>query len=568
MKRSFPWKVFLLSLLPIVFWLYYLNRFVVQNIPQMDDLTYSIEFMRPFEAAPTLWEKLQVLFEQHFVTEHRVPLPKLLIYLQYLLTGQIDYAVMSWYGNLIAVPGLLILAARVIQRSGWSAWTFLPLPYLFFQIQYYEVITWSNCALLYIFSTFLAWATLYFAAFPDGKRRRFVLALVLSVLCLLNFGNGMFVYLPFGALLVYQQRYRDLFVTIGLAVVCVGLYFIGYHSAYSSAVKPAVVLSFLTLLGAYLEPLWRLHPGAQLLIWLVGVGILGAFAAALTYLLRTWRLPNGRTLVAATAAERPGVPFLAGGLLFLLMTGAAVALKRSSVSELEMFVSRYRYISIFSVAAAYLIGVAFSRLTAQRRWAQGAALAMAGVSVLSYYSYHVPVQNIQEAYRIGAYNYQRHGNWHFFAPGNDWYAYVNNATEHLVASGRYRFPDQFYTNQSLGTPTADTLVPAPAEAQLRVLRETGMISLFNDGFRPTQESTPTRGTCLLLQSATHTFLVPIQRQPNRGRKELLRTGRMVGQGFAARLLAGVYPAGRYQLSILHRDGGALTRIPTGTTVEL
>jgi hypothetical protein len=566
MTRPFPWKVLLLSLPPLAFWVFYLDRFVVQNLPQMDDLAYTIEFIRPFEAASSLREKLGVLFIQHFVTEHRVPLPKLIIYTQYLLTGEIDFAVMAWYGNLIAVPGLLLLCWRTIQRAGWSAWTFLPLPYLFFQIQYYELFTWSNCSLLYIFTTFLAWTSLYFAAFSDGKRGRFTLSLLFSVLCLLNFGNGMFVYLPLLAILLYQNRYRAALLTGAVAAVGIGLYFIGYESGYKSAVQPTVVLSTLTLFGAYLEPFWQWQNGLIFVLWLLGLTVLVVFFLALLRLVRGWTLPTGRPVLGSFGSLPSASParlFLTAGLLFLLMTGVAVAIKRSGVSANEMFVSRYRYISLFSLGTAYLLAVGGLRASRQRLAGQVLAAGALLVLVVSYLRAHVHILNNQEVYAVSAYNYQHHRNWAMYLPSSEWYAMVNDGTDRLVVSGAYQFPASFFSDWN---PTQTDITHSPVP--LRLETSGGLVSVFNDEFQPTQRSTATSGTCLVLESATKTYLVPIQRLPNRGRKDVLRTGRLVGKGFTARIQRGVYPAGRYQLSLLHREGVRIQQFPTGLTVDL
>lgn len=567
-QRPFPWRALLLSLPILLFWLFYLNRFVVQNIPRMDDLTLTIDFIEPFEAARTWGEKLRILFAQHIVTEHRLPFPRLLIYAQYRLTGEFDYALMAWYGNLLAFALLGYVLLRVFQRLGRPAWQFLPVAFLLFQTQFYEIFTWSNCSLLYALPTALAWTSFYFASFPEGRSSRLVLSLVAAVLCLGCFGNGMFVFPPLGAILLYQRRYRDFFVALGVGVVGVGLYFIGYHSEYAVQTPTGTLESLLTLFGAYLDPLYRLDPRLLPLLMVLGGVVLLTFVGTLGLLARRWFAdfrPAAQPVVGPI--QSPVAVFLAAAFLFIVLTGVALVLKRANGNVAEMLVSRYRTIGLFSSVLTYLLWLTYAGKSSGKLGWGAALVGTASLWLLSFWTYHLPIFNSQEAGRVGSFNFQRYGNWHLFPPSNEWNEMVNDATARLLTSGLYRFPPQFFS------PYADRLLPdsgavAPAEARLLIRPGAEFVDVLNEAFRPTTRTTPTRGTVLVLASDSSVFLVPIDRQRNAGKKDLFRTGRVVGNGFGARLVKGVFPAGTYRISLFHRDGDRVERIPTGQVVEL
>lgn len=560
--------ILLLCLLPLLGSMVYLDRYAVTGLPLMDDFTYTTAFIFPFEQAQGLWEKWKVLFVQHFVTEHRIPTGKLFIYGLYLLGGgHLDLKVLAWSGN-VCIPGVVALCGWVFRKTGRSLAYFLPVAWLVFQVQHFELFFWSNCSLLYVPVVFFALCATYFLVYHrEHSRGRFGLAVLFTLLCMYSFGNGMFVFATNAALLAYQQRWRALALMGGLGAFCVVTYFIGYHSEYPTQLNALAVLNYLALLGAWVEPLnWfgDVRLGLSVGLGLVVTGVFGWFVGRLVLRkLREWRWLQPRWVPDVSREEL----FFTVSLLFLALTGAAVAVKRWSPDAGEMFTSRYRYIGVFFVAISYLLVVNALPAT-RRRLLAGATLGLAVfVHALSYVFYLPKLVNDREKLIVGAFNYGQHGSWHLFPMGGFWTNYIDTGTATALKTGLFRFPPEFYSGIEPQILTADTTrtvsLPLTPRAQ-----PDGLL-LVNDTFTPTPDSRPDEGTALLLRSERHgVFMVPVQRLANAGRKNLLRHGRVFGKGFAAFLPKNTYPPGVYRVGIVYRDAGQVDVRYTPQTVGL
>jgi hypothetical protein len=550
-----PRVVFFLCLLPLLGSAYYLSRYAVTGLPLMDDFTYTTAFIFPFEEAQGLWEKWKVLFVQHFVTEHRIPMGKLVIYGLYRLgNGHLDLTWLAWSGN-VCIPGVVGILWWVYRKTALTAWYFVPVAWLVFQVQHYELFFWSNCSLLYVPVVFFALGATYFLIYHrEYSPWRFGLALLCTLLCMYSFGNGMFVFATNALLLTYQHRWRALVLMLALGAVCVVTYFVGYHSEYKTWVGLLAVVNFLALLGSWLEPLNALHPAARLLALGLGLGVVVLFAGFVGRVvwqkLGEWRWVKTSWRRDVSREEL----FLTVGLVFVIMTGAAVALKRSSPDFGEMFTSRYRYISVLALAMVYLLGIIALRPAARPRLA-GVTLAL-GVLLhgLSYPFYLPRLVNDRERLIAGAFNYRHHQRWCLFPSDSFWARYIDNGTTTAMQTGLFRFPAQFYSESEAALLQPDTTRQLALPLALRPTE--GGVLITNDTFTPAPDSRADReGTDLLLYSPDHgVFMVPIQRLANAGRKNLLR-GRVFGKGFAAFLPAHTYPAGTYRLGLIHRAGG-------------
>ena len=560
--------IFILCLLPLLGSILYLGRYAVTGLPLMDDFTYTTAFIFPFEKAQGFWEKWQVLFVQHFVTEHRIPTGKLFIYGLYRLGGgHLDLKVLAWSGN-VCIPGVVFVCGWVFRKTGRSLAYLLPVAWLVFQVQHFELFFWSNCSLLYVPVVFFALCATYFLVYHhEYSRGRFAWALLFTLLCMYSFGNGMFVFATNAALLTYQHRWRALALMVALGVFCVVTYFVGYHSEYPTQLNALALLNFLALLGSWVEPLnwfgnWRL--GLTAILGLVVTGVFAWFVGRLVLRkAREWRLLQPRWVPDVSREEL----FFTVSLLFLALTGAAVAVKRWSPDAGEMFTSRYRYIGVFFVAISYLLVVNALPAT-RRRVLAGLTLALSGfIHVLSYVYYLPKLVNDREKLIVGAFNYGQHGSWHLFPMGGFWANYIDSGTATALQTGLFRFPPQFYSgveNRVLQTDTTRV-----AALPLTVVNQTEGLLLTNDTFTPTPDSRPDAGTCLLLHSPRHgVFMVPIQRLANAGRKNLLLKGQVFGKGFSAYLPRNAFPAGRYRVGIFHREAGQIDVRYTPQTVRL
>ncbi len=565
-----PRTLLALGLLPLLGSSYYLSRYAVTGLPLMDDFTYTTAFIFPFEAAQGFWAKWKILFVQHFVTEHRIPVGKLFIYLLYRLGGgELNWKLLAWSGN-VCIPGVVFVLGWVWHKTGRSLAYLLPLAFGVFQGEHYELFFWANCSLLYVPVVFFALCATYFLVYHREYRpSRFALALGFTLLCMYSFGNGMFVFATNALLLTYQQRWKALTILLALGTLCVVTYFIGYYSEFPTRIDALALLNFWALMGAWLEPLTgpsQTGRYAAVALGVLATGVMGWFAGRLV--LR--KAADGRWLRPETAPELSQEElFYTVSLVFLALTGAAVAIKRWSPELGEMFNSRYRYIGVFVLCIGYLLTVNALKMRRARRTLGGLALGLSVVIHAVSYLYYLPkLVNDREKLVAGAFNYRHHQTWCLFPAGGFWANYVDSNTAVAVKTGLYRFPAQYYTEAESDLLRADTTHRLTLPLTLR--REAGQTVLLNDTFQPSADSRlRSEGTCLLLQSPRQgVYLVPIQRLANAGRWNLLRKGQVFGKGFVAYLPLNAYPPGRYQVGLFHRENGKTEIGYTGQMVDL
>lgn len=565
-----PRTLLALGLLPLLGSSYYLSRYAVTGLPLMDDFTYTTAFIFPFEAAQGIWAKWKILFVQHFVTEHRIPSGKLFIYLLYRLGGgELNWKLLAWSGN-VCIPGVVFVLGWVWHKTGRSLAYLLPLAFGVFQVQHYELFFWANCSLLYVPVVFFALGATYFLVYHcDYRPVRFALALGFTLLCMYSFGNGMFVFATNALLLTYQQRWKALAAMLALGAVCAVTYFIGYHSEYPTRLNALALLNFWALMGAWLEPLNAFGPVARygaVALGVLATAVFGWFGGRLAWRKAAdWRWLRPETTPELSREEL----FYTVGLVFLMLTGAAVAVKRWSPDLGEMVTSRYRYIGVLVLSIGYLLSVHALKTRRTRRVLGGLALGLsAGIHVLSYPYYLPKLVNDREKLIAGTFNYQQHQTWCLFPAGSFWAKYIDSNTAVALKTGLYRFPAQYYSEAEPELLRADTTQRLTLPLTLH--REAAYTLLRNDTFQPSATSRPRReGTCLLLQSPRHgVFLVPIQRLANAGRWNLLTKGQVFGTGFVAYLPLNAYPPGRYRVGLFHRENGKAELGYTGQTVDL
>lgn len=90
------------------------------NIPNGDDLYCLLLFTQEFQDAPSLIDRLKLLFEQW--VEHRIVYSRFTALLSYWLTSQVNFVTIIIIGNLTLV-GFTILFWKVIKKRVHRSFT-------------------------------------------------------------------------------------------------------------------------------------------------------------------------------------------------------------------------------------------------------------------------------------------------------------------------------------------------------------------------------------------------------------------------------------------------------------
>ena len=136
-QRSF-FAYFLLALIPVISYVFLVVHFSV-NIPILDDYDTVLAYLNTPGSL-----RYQTLFEQH--NEHRVVWTRLVAEVFYDLFGQVDFRNLIYVGNL-AFLLIFALLLKLFNLQKTPTIFFMPVPYLLFQPQAWENMTWATGAL-------------------------------------------------------------------------------------------------------------------------------------------------------------------------------------------------------------------------------------------------------------------------------------------------------------------------------------------------------------------------------------------------------------------------------------
>lgn len=321
----------LVCLLPIGLYFYWVLAFAT-NVPFFDDFAILDALVR-LEKARSPAEWLTILTAPH--NEHRIGSLRLLSFLASRLNGGVvNLTTLTFLGNL-SLLGLLALFWRVHAHSGLPGRYFLPVPFLVFQMQFFENAFWPMAAVQNLSILGLACTAFYLLTRPG--RVAFGGALALASLSVYTSGNGLFV-LPVGLLVVLVQRRWQAGVVWLLSS---GALVLGYFSDYVLPGQPTPD-SPADLLGGFFGFLGAFAGRSSGVYVSIGAGLvlLGSMAAWLGYEWRQGRFHSPRTL------------FWTAVFGWIVLTGIAVVSRRNCLEISSL--SRYKVYTMLLLVLTYL----------------------------------------------------------------------------------------------------------------------------------------------------------------------------------------------------------------------
>ncbi|HEV7349161.1 hypothetical protein [Telluribacter sp.] len=356
------WLAPVLCLLPVVLygWAFFKVAYNVNYIAY-DDITI-LGVIPGFEEAawPERWRRLTDLFP-----EHRLVFSRSLVLFFYQVLGRVDLVWLMVVGNL-CWAGCAWLFYRVFRKLGLSLWYFVPVMWLWFQIQSFENIYWGVSSLCNFGVIFFALLAFYLATHHP---RRLVAALLAAVAATFTYGNGLMAFPVLAGLAWITGRRKPFFITVAVTAFIAFIYFIDFTpitqslSLSDSEQVQEGVAGFFGFIGS-LATLWgyaAYTPYDYMLPVAVvaGVVLVGLFL----YIFRK-QLASLFTSLWGKPVQLPaGALFGLAIILFVVITAAAVIYKRIPTDSFEgMFKGRYRMYSALWVVGVYLAAVSFYQL--------------------------------------------------------------------------------------------------------------------------------------------------------------------------------------------------------------
>ncbi|MCF0074757.1 hypothetical protein LZD49_30000 [Dyadobacter sp. CY261] len=392
-KKIQPWRQWLgigLIVAPVLYFFILLDAHVV-NIPYTDDFNL-LETVQKLRHSRGFVEMLEVLFEQ--VNQHRFAFERIVMLIMFVLTGAINIKTQIIIGDLFLL-GISYLLYINFKKENISWYLFIPVPYILFNLVFFENAYWGIAALQNTPLIFFAFLTAHGLARQDKKG--LWIAIIAALLTTFTSGSGMLTWIVGILILCFQKRFRSLlWWVLGSIVVLVFYFFFDYTFIPSPGAKvwdhPVFNLLYIFAFWGNALFLDVRHPLVQVFHEdLIACVLLGA-AIALVFVI--W-------VVRILVSRKPGWAnwFLWGALLFVMGTGAMFMISRP-ISDYVMyggtvFSRRYMVFGVVLLATCYVCLIVI--LKDWGKWRNALAIAaVLGFGTLNFVSYFLSIASIRK----------------------------------------------------------------------------------------------------------------------------------------------------------------------------
>lgn len=550
-------------LLFIVFFIFY--RFVYQNavnVPYFDDYAY-LEYIIKFTQTSDVWDFLRELEYKH--NGHGVITAKLVFWIDYLFTGQVNYRTLILVGSGL-VTILFVYFWKILSVNKLPFFSVLPIALFLFTPAYHENIFWA--AALWQYTASFAIGILTYCLLAKPTRWALIGAIVSGFLLTYTNGNGLFgMYI--GVLIpLLQTRYR---MTVIWLIACIATttifywyYPFGFGSLGQEKSLKNSLLTIVSFFGASASYLRGRLPEVAILggtitlsllglaIWL-GISYLKTVLRYFSFPVRFQRAGNmSPVLLSIFTKNRENISLLAL-LAWLLVTGLGVATARAG-QALET-PGRYMIYSVMALVALY---VTFLLILPRRgQWILAGGMTVFGsLFLLGTYLFAAPdVINFRNSLLADAFSLQQHrrvsGKLETMAN-----LVVKKYFDEAVAKGIYVFPELPVTPNQISDFDSSQVSAEPMTFELDTLPAYGgvLIHKIKNESASIQQNDFHNGLFLVLTNDSATYLTAVRQTPNRDRKAFLKSGHYFREGFEAWVYQDNVPAGKYHLGLLYCEG--------------
>lgn len=358
LARQKAWILVLFCSLPIlvyftVFWVLMLNInyvafddiLILGVIPGFDDASW-----------PDRWHRLTELFP-----EHRLVFSRSVILLFYKLFGKVNLTWLMIIANLCWVACAFIFY-RAFRKTSFSLWYFVPVTWLWFNIQSYENMFWGVSSLCNFGVLLFSFAALYIASF---RPHQYIFALLSSVLATFTYGNGLLVFPVIGLLSWLAGRKKAFVATILVMAIIAVIYFIDFTPNTKNLdltnwgqVQEGIAGYFGFIGSIATIAAYDGRPNVLLTAVVTGFIFFGAFV----YLYRKQWVKLWKAFWVKEPYTNATALFALGIILFVAVTTLALVYKRIPNDSFQgMFKGRYRMYSTLWCIALYFGFLALSQ---------------------------------------------------------------------------------------------------------------------------------------------------------------------------------------------------------------
>ena len=540
--NTLKYLIILLGITPILFFVYYVWQYTI-NVPFLDDNLYYTKAVVDVNKSDSFSEIFRIFMRQHTITEHKTPVSRLVAYLIYKITGTLNFFTFAQLGNL-TLFGILFLFWRFFRKHAWNIAYFLPIPFLIFQMQTYENQFWMGCAWLYYPIGLWQMVTFYLLSYQ--KSRYFTFAMLSAILVTFIFSNGMFVFFPATLILIYQKRYKQLGIMALVAVVCLTIYFSNYTPSTINPPSfsiPNILTGFVLMIGSYVD-VQHFHQYSPITATLVGLIILGFLTYGGIWLLRRYF----NNISIQTTEKESDILFLVSSMIALCMSAGAVAYSRYTGEHgfNEMFVSRYRFMSILLMCLTYLFSLLLTRGTIRKAILAIFLPILMCLCAYSYYIWHDYNVYYRERLVAGTFNFKFHNSWVLYPFDNDWTNQVDIVNIEAVKTGVYKLPTLPFTQfqEAINKDTVQNI----KDLGFTLTQKKDRFILKNENLNVEKPIEIEQN--VVLKSKRNTYLLPLIRQRNKSKRDLIFHQNLFWKGFECDILKNTFIPDEYTIGLL------------------
>lgn len=312
----------ILSLGCIGFTIWNLIKYMV-NIPNADDYGVFLGFINGLESDVPVQKKIDYFFSQQ--NEHRPFISRLISFLQFHITGKVNFTILMIIGNLMWITGFYLLIKKY--KLQLFSLPFLFLVVLFFNMTHWENMLWATGSLQNFGVILFSLAAFYYTTL---KTRHQILALVFSGLAFYSSGNGLFTLLITSGFILFHGNWKVKLITLIYASGLIFLYFMNYktpefvHSPLENLIdRPIMVIEYILTYFAGPIYLIGIHDYGFILITGALIIILSLFV-----LYKSFRTDWFTTSI----------------ILFCLLSGLSAGTSRADFGYLQAVTPRYQVI--------------------------------------------------------------------------------------------------------------------------------------------------------------------------------------------------------------------------------
>ncbi|GAB3180993.1 hypothetical protein [Telluribacter humicola] len=549
------WLAKVLCILPLLLygWAFFTVAYNVNYIAY-DDITI-LSVIPGFDDAswPERWRRLTDLFP-----EHRLVFSRSIVLLSYELFGRVDLVWLMAIGNL-CWAGCAWLFYLVFKRLNLSIWYFVPVSWIWFNIQSFENIYWGVSSLCNFGVIFFALLALYLATHSP---RLLTASLLAAVAATFTYGNGLMVFPVLAGLAWITGRKKDFFITVAVATITAIIYFIDFTpiTESMSLTNPTqvqqAIASFFGFIGS-IATLWgyAAYTGQIHMLYLsVPVGV--ALVALLILVYKAHLASLFRSLWGKPVQLTPAAQFALVAALFVAITTFAVVYKRIPIDEFTgMFKGRYRMYSALWLVALYLGAIALYNFSFSKLAAITAGSVVLNLALL-YTNFGPAVENRRQAIAL-EFNSRYNADWlglKMFGMEQTYYEQIRAyyGSDDPLAEG-------WNPRQAGGTLACDGSYPLDS-----VYAQGGGINIYSTKDYFDVEKDYTDGAYVLLKSDQHIYASP-PGQAALPMRTFFRRLRYFSRGFNASFFQASIEPGTYQIYLLVRQNGINKIYCTGRT---